>query len=888
MWSFFSVLLLLLCSHKVFPTRDSSFSSNKSQVIPRNVFLFWHSMDLPDLMRKNVDRMIDENPEFQFELFDEHKSRQFIVENFDKSVVDAFDTLLPDAFKCDLWRYCILYIRGGIYIDIKYRMVNGSKLINFSDREYFVLERPFIPAKKVFPNESLSYEEEFRMINQKNYYDQMKFILDDQWPEGRIGVFNGLIIVKPKNMIMMNTIQRIVKNVASRYYGDRPTAVTGPIALGEEYFKFYNDDKEHKNWDSFELFFTINDSADYITSKKSHIVQFYSEYRREEAHSQKHAYYADMWRNQQIYRQLNDITNIPSNKPVIPPILTSEVCKPLPRPRLFGDYPTKDTIKIIGTGLSKTATTSLADFFVCMGLKVVHYDQRVVTFLQHSQVNWHLLYDDYDAVFDLPTAIYYEELLNTYPSNSLFISFFREPESWFRSFNNYLDITRSLHSNYDPFYQTALQKLVYGSEQPNHDLWIAKYLSHYNSVRRSIPRHRLLDLHMREVRNSSIHLTICEFLGITTSICPEFPHVNIGEDVLIWPIQYFLDNIEVKAMSNHKYAYVTSLEDPAFEKNEKKNNVIEAALVWCFSIKQTYKSIPHLLDSIDWVVLVWGYIETTDLLLLYQCFDRIIPVAQGKARGNPSGFKASRETFASHIKLFSFNLTDYTRVQYFSPNAIVIRNIDYYFFRDIYEKNLRRSIPRVLTHLSDAVPVSTSYFSIEPNAQDLVDLFSLFIGGDFNYTTGWMHVGKFTFVPKFLSIDNEFIGNTKRDEDFPFLPLTSHLSMNSLLWIDSNWTFPNAMSDNGVMFYLFFIYHSNDIGLNIHPDQFDHEVIRFIGKKKPWMQSHEIPENGWKQAVMLYNSIKDTFYQSLQVFNESKKNMLESRAKLIYDYLTSN
>ena len=33
-------------------------------------------------------------------------------------VYDAYTRIKPGAFKSDLWRYCVLYVYGGFYIDI--------------------------------------------------------------------------------------------------------------------------------------------------------------------------------------------------------------------------------------------------------------------------------------------------------------------------------------------------------------------------------------------------------------------------------------------------------------------------------------------------------------------------------------------------------------------------------------------------------------------------------------------------------------------------------------------------------------------------------------------------------------------------------------------------
>lgn len=38
--------------------------------------------------------------------------------HFPAEVKEAYDDLIPGAFKADLFRYCVLFIYGGVYADI--------------------------------------------------------------------------------------------------------------------------------------------------------------------------------------------------------------------------------------------------------------------------------------------------------------------------------------------------------------------------------------------------------------------------------------------------------------------------------------------------------------------------------------------------------------------------------------------------------------------------------------------------------------------------------------------------------------------------------------------------------------------------------------------------
>ena len=59
-----------------------------------------------------------QNPEYSYEYYDNTRAVEFISQYYDKDVLFAFNKIKPGAFKADLFRYCYLYIKGGVYIDL--------------------------------------------------------------------------------------------------------------------------------------------------------------------------------------------------------------------------------------------------------------------------------------------------------------------------------------------------------------------------------------------------------------------------------------------------------------------------------------------------------------------------------------------------------------------------------------------------------------------------------------------------------------------------------------------------------------------------------------------------------------------------------------------------
>jgi len=237
--------------------------SNDNNIIPNIIFQSWHTKELPPNMYKCVENLRNTNPEFLYFLFDDNDCRELIKNHFHSSVLNAFDKLIPGQYKCDLWKYCVLYMYGGIYLDIKYKCSNGFKLCDVTDKEYLVLERPGF------------------------------------WTNNTYGIYNGFMVSKPKNSLLMKCINKIVHNVENRIRGYGSLYPTGPGLLGSIYFGNINKNV-NKIYD-FELFFHPH-TEDQITRNNIVILKAYNQYRKEQKTTQKTKHYSILWEKGHIYK----------------------------------------------------------------------------------------------------------------------------------------------------------------------------------------------------------------------------------------------------------------------------------------------------------------------------------------------------------------------------------------------------------------------------------------------------------------------------------------------------------------------------------------------------------------------------------------------------------
>jgi mannosyltransferase OCH1-like enzyme len=225
-----------------------------NNVVPLNIFQTWHTKNLPPLMENAVNMIKELNPRFNYELFDDNDCREFIKNNFSVEVLEAFDTLVPGAYKADLWRYCILYKKGGIYLDIKYKPANGFKFINMTEKEHFVLD------------------------------------------SDKDGIYNALMICKQGNQILLNAIYKIVDNVAKRFYGNSALEPTGPLLLGK-----YFTSEEKQNLDMFHNYLETFENR-FICFNNYLIFKSYTGYLEESNKFKKVPHYGELWLNRTIYK----------------------------------------------------------------------------------------------------------------------------------------------------------------------------------------------------------------------------------------------------------------------------------------------------------------------------------------------------------------------------------------------------------------------------------------------------------------------------------------------------------------------------------------------------------------------------------------------------------
>lgn len=246
------VPLLFFCKKENYPENEITLTSH------------WNTKNYPPMMQKNIDKI---RKIANLQIFDERESREFIKNNFEKYILIAYDALIPDAFKSDLFRYCYLYINGGIYFDIKFEPLQDDAfqiLIDLAKQQNNIL---FI----------------------QDYFKKNQ-------------TCNGFMIILDKhNKVMKDCINEIVNNVRNEYYISS-LGVTGPQLLDKVIKKnnmqMYIADKNNTKNINVVYF---NEGIVY----QHKLFGIYKDYRIEQKNVAKYdgKHYSDLFHEKNIYDQ---------------------------------------------------------------------------------------------------------------------------------------------------------------------------------------------------------------------------------------------------------------------------------------------------------------------------------------------------------------------------------------------------------------------------------------------------------------------------------------------------------------------------------------------------------------------------------------------------------
>ncbi len=208
------------------------------------------------------------------------------------------------------------------------------------------------------------------------------------------------------------------------------------------------------------------------------------------------------------------------------------------------------SLRVIGAGVGRTGTTSLKLALETLGFGSCYHMEELLRRPDDAQswlnaadgkpVDWDALFRGFQAAVDLPTYVFYEELMAHYPESQVVLTV-RDPESWYTSASKTIFRVASpttavllrILSVFSSRFRDMVKVLPVARRVGLHgffgnDLSKANALrvfeEHNERVRRIVPAERLLVYDVRQGWEP-----LCEFLGVAQPDEP-FPHTNTREE----------------------------------------------------------------------------------------------------------------------------------------------------------------------------------------------------------------------------------------------------------------------------------------------------------------------------------------------------------------------
>lgn len=105
--------------------------------ISKEIHQTYHKRELPKELEENVAKLKAQNPEYEYELWDDADIEDFICTYYGVRVLGYYRRIAEDygAARADFFRYLLIYCKGGVYLDIKSSLdVPLSQVLSEQDR----------------------------------------------------------------------------------------------------------------------------------------------------------------------------------------------------------------------------------------------------------------------------------------------------------------------------------------------------------------------------------------------------------------------------------------------------------------------------------------------------------------------------------------------------------------------------------------------------------------------------------------------------------------------------------------------------------------------------------------------------------------------------------
>lgn len=162
--------------------------------VPKVIYQTFKHSNLPFINRFYINRIRRNNPDYDYEFYDDEKIDKFIKSEYSGDLYEAYKRIQIGAAKADFFRYAILYKRGGIYLDIDSNITK--------------------------PLDSFILPDEKALITHEDHRDPPYYV---QWA----------LIYEEGHIFLKRTLELILENIKENKFPHDVSSMTGPGVYSE-------------------------------------------------------------------------------------------------------------------------------------------------------------------------------------------------------------------------------------------------------------------------------------------------------------------------------------------------------------------------------------------------------------------------------------------------------------------------------------------------------------------------------------------------------------------------------------------------------------------------------------------------------------------------------
>jgi hypothetical protein len=208
------------------------------------------------------------------------------------------------------------------------------------------------------------------------------------------------------------------------------------------------------------------------------------------------------------------------------------------------------SLSVIGTGLSRTGTTTLRKvieelgFGPCYNSTELFIRPRGIEFWEAIEngkdVDFNAFFSNYNAIIGFPGYIFHQQLKAKYPDAKVILSY-RDPEQWYDDISKTVFQSASSHVNksyanevrsFDPYLADCIERIhalqlrileedYFEGRFADKEFAVKRYIEWNESVKDIYSENELLEYQVTEGWEP-----VCELLGVPVPEGKPFPHLN--------------------------------------------------------------------------------------------------------------------------------------------------------------------------------------------------------------------------------------------------------------------------------------------------------------------------------------------------------------------------